>query len=1009
MKNVFAVVFLSAFCANLFGQDLLSQTKPERLLQEGVSLMMQNQFGSARQQFDALMKVPGIYDAMASDAQYYLAVCGLYLYHNNAEKLVEDFVQANPKHPKAAVAYFDLANFYYNEKNYKKADQSFKKLSWASLNATEQTTGRFRWAYSLFNLRFLKESLDQFNFVKSLGGAYGPAASYYAGFIEFNQGDYSNALIDLQRAVQQEAYAKIVPYLICNVYYKQKNYDELLRYISSIKSNDVSNQEDIALLAAEAYFKKSDFKNAYESYKSYLNDHEDPTDKGLLLRAGYSAFVQGMDDDAMKYLKNSFVDNDSVGYYSSYYLGAIYLKRNQKPMALASFDVARRYTADLKMAEESSFLFAKISYESGKSDQAIAEFEKLLVRFPGGKHETEVRELLSQAYVNANNYNKAIAYIEALPRRSAAVEIAYQKATLLKGQELFNKDDYAAAAAMFEKSLTSPVNEDLTAEASFWCGEALSVLRKFDAASSHYLRVIGGSQASDVLLLNARYGLGYAYYNSSDYERALFSFKDFVTKAARDNTNLTDAEVRLADCYFIGKQYEDALKYYRKVAAAKRTDEDYARMQTGVILGIQSKYDLAAAEFDFVIKSFPGSAYLEETRFQKAQLEFEQGKYELAVADYTAVIQTNSSSKFTPYAFSRRAASYFNLKEYGKTADDYISLLQRYPNHPITSDVLLPLQESLNLAGRVGEFAQHLAGFKTTNPDAKGIESVEFEAAKSAYFNQDYNRALTSLSSFINNYPQSARVSEAKYYQGESYYRTKDYGKALDVYVAVYADKTFAFANKVVSRLAELEYKRGSYQQAIQFFHQLRQLSASKKEQYAAWAGLMESHFLLAQYDSAAQYAAVILEKGSINAGAQNKALLFLGKCSMAKGDYENAKDEFLSTLNAAQDEYGAEAKYLLGELFFLGKDYKLCYETLVALTTDFAAYPEWVGKSFLLLSDSYLAQGDRYQAKATLKSLDNFPLQTIKDLAKARLEKLDREDLLKNAVKSDSTENEKK
>jgi tetratricopeptide (TPR) repeat protein len=103
----------------------------------------------------------------------------------------------------------------------------------------------------------LKEALDQFNYNKALGGEYGPASSYYAGFIEYSQGDYTNALIDLKRAGQNEAYSKVVPYLIANVYYRQKNYDELIAYAKEVSAREgLSNKEEIALLSAEAYFKK---------------------------------------------------------------------------------------------------------------------------------------------------------------------------------------------------------------------------------------------------------------------------------------------------------------------------------------------------------------------------------------------------------------------------------------------------------------------------------------------------------------------------------------------------------------------------------------------------------------------------------------------------------------------------------------------------------------------------------------------------------------------------------
>jgi len=214
--------------------------------------------------------------------------------------------------------------------------------------------------------------------------------------------------------------------------------------------------------------------------------------------------------------------------------------------------------------------------------------------------------------------------------------------------------------------------------------------------------------------------------------------------------------------------------------------------------------------------------------------------------------------------------------------------------------------------------------------------------------------------------------------------------------------------SKVVARISELEYKNGKYENAIPAFMRLAAISTTKKDLYTAWSGLMESHYLLAQYDSADKYANLIIEKGNINAGAVNKASLYLGKTAMARGDYETAKDEFLNTLNSAQDEYGAEAKYLMAEIFYLNKEHARCYETLVGLNRDFSAYTEWVGKSFLLLVDNYIAQGETFQARGTLKSLiDNFPLQHIKDKATEKMKQMDEADRRSEAeTKSDTVDN---
>lgn len=198
--------------------------------------------------------------------------------------------------------------------------------------------------------------------------------------------------------------------------------------------------------------------------------------------------------------------------------------------------------------------------------------------------------------------------------------------------------------------------------------------------------------------------------------------------------------------------------------------------------------------------------------------------------------------------------------------------------------------------------------------------------------------------------------------------------------------------SRVVGRIAEIQFAQGNYEQAIGSFHRLERLATNKSEQFSAWQGLMRSSYLLARYDSSDVYANIILSRGAVNAGAQNEAALFLGKSAFARGDFETAQDEFLSTLNTARDEYGAEAKYMLAQIFYLQKEYKKSYETLLGLTEDFAAYDLWVGKAYLLMADNFMAMDQVFQARATLQSLvENFPLQSVKDDASAKLKAIDK------------------
>ena len=994
MVRIFICTIICALVsAFAYGQNQLSQTKAERLYQKGTELVVHENYGAARKVFADFLTEASPNDARRSEAEYYIACSALNLNHTDGEKLIDQYISHYPSTPKAATAYYDLALFFYNDNKFSKATQYFRKVDFPALTQNQQSEGHFKWGYSYFNLKQLDQALEQFNFVKNLSNSYAPAANYYAGFIEYSQGKYAEALSDLRKAEGNPSYAAIVPYLIANVYYKQKRYDDLLAYTASLKNqSSLTNAREIAMLSAEAHYFKGDYEKAARSYEAFLEDNPGRAEGSLLFRAGYSNYALDQTDKAITYLGKAAASKDSVSYYASYYLGILYLKKGEKPLALNAFDYSRRVPDDKKLVEEATFQFAKVSYDVGRPDQAINEFEKFLSAFPGSTHSNEVKELLAQAYVNGNNFHKAIEYIEALPSKNPQIQQAYQKATYLMGAELFNKNDYSQAVVFFEKSLEYPRDATYVSLASFWAGESYSIGRRQQEAVRHYQKVISlGNQVDPVLLGKARYGLGYAYYGMEDYERALYNFKEFTNKADRSAPNYVDGLIRLADCYYVSKQYDAALGTYGTARNLGSPDNDYILLQTGMIHGIKQNYQESRNHFTALIQNYPKSPHRDEALFQRAQFEIEQGNYQASVEGLSQLIRESSNSKFLPYAYARRASAYYNLKQYDRTIADYTTVVKQFPIHPVAQEILLPLQDALSLAGRASEFDSWLTAFKRANPENKGLEVIEFETAKNAFFDQQYPTAVVTLNNFINNYPQSSRLQEARYYVAESYYRMKDYHKALPIYELLSQDTNFNMGSRVVSRAAEIHFRRGDYRTAVTYYHRLERLATNKSEQYNAWAGLMESFFLLSEYDSADVYAKIIVERGAVNAGGQNKASLYLGKTALARGDFESAQDEFLNTLNTAQDEHGAEAKYLLAEIFFLRKEYKKSYETLLSLTEDFAAYDEWVGKAYLLMADNFLAMDQIFQARATLQSLvDNFPLQTVKNAAVGKLREID-------------------
>ncbi|WP_295495480.1 tetratricopeptide repeat protein, partial [uncultured Ralstonia sp.] len=671
------------------------------------------------------------------------------------------------------------------------------------------------------------------------------------------------------------------------------------------------------------------------------------------------------------------------------------------------------------------FQYSKLNYDLGIFAEAITAFKYFVDNYPNSGVRVEADALLTEAYLNTNKYDDAIKYIEGLKKKSQRINAAYQRLLFYFGVESFNKEQYLKAVQLFEKSLQYPMDKQLAIAANFWLGETYSTGNKYVKAIPYYLRVFEKtSSPKNEFYIKTMYGVGYAYFNTKQYKKALINFQRYVNHAETTQKKYYygDAILRLADCYFVTKIYNEAIKYYdkainyqsknQKILNQKIIESDYAYFQKGVIYGITSNPDLAKKNLDMVIRRFSGSRYYDDALFQTAQIDFENGNNEDAITGFSRLIKVKPGSPFVPYALLKRGIAQENLQKYDKAIADYKKIIDNHTSHKIARDAISSLQQALTSAGKSENFDDYLAKFKQANPNSEALESIEFETAKALYYNQKYEEAISSFTNYLNNFPAVARIGnpsmpanptmyyyDSKYYLAESYYRLaveieqKDssgygaaYNNALRYYKEVVDDNKSDYVNKSIYRIAGLEYKNHSYKSAIKYYDQLLEKASNKKQQFNAWTGLMLSYYGLSKFDKVEMYANEILSRG--NASNRNKAMLYLGKAAYASGDHLKATDEFVNTLNTAKDANGAEAQYLLAELLYKDGNYKQSLETLFDLNQNFANYKKWVDKAFLLIADIYIAQDELFQAKATLNSI--IEKSTSKETVEAAKVKLD-------------------
>ena len=959
----------SVLIAQSVSKEQTSYSKAKELFDKGL-------YSAARMAFESHLETYPE-KATTGESSYYRAVSAVRLSQRDGESLIQAYVENYPNDSHASSAYIELAEYYYDQKSYKKAI-SFYEQSENENSNNEVIIFKMGYAYFIEN-----EHDKAFELLSSIASdiELKSNASYFLGHILNEKGDDKQALSSLEQAFGSKEYGIEAVKLYSLLLYDKKEYQKVVDVIDTQSS--ATGDPMLLKLHGDSNFELGNYRLASISYKDYMKKSR-RTDAASYYKMGMCFYQLKDSDGAVENFKKAALAKDTVGAYASYYLGRLYTAEDNLIFASTAFSNASKYETEIQ--EEAMYAHGKTEFDLSNYATVIPIFTEYRNAFSSGSHISEVNDMLTQSYLNTNDYQAALNYIESLSYLSPKIKLAYQRVTYQKGTEYFNGKKFSSAISLFNKSLKYPENNQLQRDANYWIAESYSFERKYSNAVPNYKKSI--QQGSDL----AKYGLAYAYYNQKNYVEAASQFQLFINGYTPDLNKqyLNDALMRAGDCFFVSKDYDRAITYYKKAGEAGGKNLEYIYYQSGVVYRYNGENGKAIDSFEQLVKAFPSSDKTDDALFQIAQITYEQGDYNSAISKYQAYIRKYPKSNFIPYALLNQGVSYGNLKKYDNAAESYQIILDRFPRHETANSALLGLQ-AFAASGEFDDFSIYLEKYKKANPDSEALENIEFETAKALHYNLKYDESIATFKKFLSNYSETTLAVEAQYFISDAYYRKAEWQNALDGFYKISDEKDYSKFNRVIYRIASIEAELGNNSKALDYFSQLKKSANSNKEKVNALNGLMENMYILNRFDSASFYGEDLITNHRISNEIEASATLYIGRSEYQLGNLDESFDWLLLLVNSAPDARGAEAKYYISKIFFDKKNYAQSLKSLFELTETYNAYDKWMGNAFLLMSDNYLATDELFQAEATLNSLiENSPLDEVKAEARKKLKKIE-------------------
>ncbi|RZK44259.1 MAG: tetratricopeptide repeat protein [Pedobacter sp.] len=952
----------------------------------GLELLQNEKYAAAAQQFKLVEQIrnrnSNVQESNAElsiikeNAKFYTAVCALELGNSDAETLFREFIREYPLNSNTILAYFHVGKSYFGKKEYTKALEWFEKTDPSSLSQKQRLEYQFKQGYSYFELKDFTNAEPLFEAVKKEESPFQESATYYFAYINYLNKEYRTALSNFEKLKGSPTYEASYPYYITSMYYLDERYDEVIDYaLASIKKTKQKFEPEMLSLVAASYFAKSDFKNAEKYFAEFYSKDKNSTANNLFIyQYGYSLFKNEKYKEAASNLEKLTTD-DVYLQNGMYTLGKTLLKLNDKTKARSAFFRASRLELDKIIQEDAWLNYAKLSYELEFNQQALESTQNFLKQFPNSSKTNEVKTLLGEVLLTSKNYQTAIDILEPIQSKTPAAKEAYQKATYFRGLQFYNERAFPNALSMFLRSGNFVEDKEIHALSVYWLAEASYELRKYGESVKAFEKFLTmpGADKTDVYNF-ANYGLGYAAFEDEKYAKAATYFERFLRGNDKDIKTVNDATVRLADSYFVNKNYAEAMVNYNKIINGRLTGDDYALFQRGMIQGLEKQDDAKIATMQSLLNQFPLSNYADDAGFETAYTYFNKGSFDKAKSDLIELVAKYPRSSYVPKAVLTIGLVQYNQDQDDDALESFKKVIRDYASLPEAKEALEAIKNIYVDRGDANGFISYASTTPLGNYTQSEQDNIIFRAANNIYLRGDAKGAYEAINAYFDKFPKAIHDKEAKFIRAESLVKLGRSSEAIADYDYILNDWTSDYTERSLISVSRVLMNEKKYNEAIVYLKRLETTADYKANYNYAINNLIRAYDALRMADDMIKYADLIRTSDKASEEEKNSSDLYTGKGHLIKADTVQAIKSFNNVLAKTKTVAAAEAKYNLAAIQYAKGDYKGSQKTCIELSSNLANYDYWVAKSFILLADNFIALKDKLNAKSTLLSIiDNY------------------------------------
>ena len=539
-------------------------------------------------------------------------------------------------------------------------------------------------------------------------------------------------------------------------------------------------------------------------------------------------------------------------------------------------------------------------------------------------------------------------------------------------------------------------NRQTKADALYWRGESYYRLNRMTEAARNFREYLQlTEQTNNEMYALANYNLGYTAFHQKDYAQARNWFLKYIQLEKGENrTALADAYNRIGDCFLNERNFDEAKHYYAQAESMNASSGDYSFYQLALVSGLQKDYSGKITLLNRLAGKYPTSPYVINALYEKGRSYVLMNNNNQAIASFKELLSRYPESPISRKAAAEIGLLYYQDGNYDQAIDAYKLVINKYPGSDEARLAMLDLKSLYVDMNRIDEFAALAASMPgNIRFDASEQDSLTYIAAEKIYGRGRIEEAKNSFNKYLQTFPEGSFSLNAHYYLCLIGKEQKNYdmillhsGKLLE-----YPDNPFS--EEALIMRAEVQFNLQQFADALASYKMLKEKATTADRRLLAETGMLRCAHLIKDDAETIHAATALLAEAKLTPELANEALYYRAKSYMNQKADKKALADLQTLAKDTRNLYGAEAKYLVAQQYYTAGEYAAAEKELLDYIERSTPHAYWLARSFVLLSDVYMAMDKKLDARQYLLSLQqNYHANDdIEGMIESRLEKLNK------------------